>query len=148
MPLLNYTTTVGVDKTIGELHALLVKAGARQIMTDYEAGGIPTGLVFTVETAYGPRSFALPVNARSVLKILWSEKVERRYRTEAHAQRVAWRILKDWVEAQLALTASGMAALDQIMLPYMRDAQTGTTVYDLYSGQQLALAAGDERSTK
>ena len=32
---------------------------------------------------------------------------------------MAWRIIKDWVEAQMALLATGMVDLEEIFLPYM-----------------------------
>jgi len=70
------------------------------------------------------------------------EKVQARYATPEHAERVAWRIVKDWLEAQLAIIRTEMATLDQVMLPYMR-ADDGRTVYELYRDQALALPAGE-----
>ena len=32
---------------------------------------------------------------------------------------VAWRILKDWIEVQLALLDTGMVELEEISLPYL-----------------------------
>lgn len=61
MPLLNYTTTVPVGRTIGQIHGLLVEAGARQVMTEYDPVGRATGIAFAVETAHGARTFVLPV---------------------------------------------------------------------------------------
>jgi hypothetical protein len=65
-----------------------------------------------------------------------------RYRTPEHAERVAWRIVKDWLEAQLAIVATEMVTFDQVMLAYVRTSD-GTTLYDLYRGGGLpALGAG------
>jgi hypothetical protein len=50
MPLLNYTTTVSANKTIGEIQKALVSAGARQIGTEYDSRGVPTAVAFTIET--------------------------------------------------------------------------------------------------
>ena len=69
-------------------------------------------------------------------------QIPKRFKTTVQADRVAWRILKDWVEAQLALIATQMVSLDQIMLPYML-MDEGLTVYDLYRKQQLAIGSGD-----
>jgi hypothetical protein len=52
-PLLNYTTTVPVSRTIGQVHALLVEGGARQIMTTYNNVGTPTGVAFAIEVPGG-----------------------------------------------------------------------------------------------
>lgn len=142
MPLLNYTTSVPTARTISHVQGLLVSAGARSIATAYSGTGTPTGMAFTVDTPLGPRGFELPVQVDRVEAVLKKERVAPRYCTPEHAERVAWRILKDWVAAQLAITRTEMATLDQVMLPYMR-ADDGRTVYELYLDQQLALPAGD-----
>lgn len=141
MPLLNYTTTVPAGRTIGQVQGLLVEAGARSIQTDYDPVGRAVGLAFMVETIHGPRGFLLPVNAHRVEAVLKKDRVPARYATPEHAERVAWRIVKDWLEAQLAIIKTEMVTLDQVMLPYMKGGD-GRTVYELYVDQQLALPAG------
>jgi hypothetical protein len=143
MPLLNYTTSVPVGRTIGQIQGLLVEAGARQVMTEYDPVGRATGIAFAVETAHGARTFVLPVNSVRVEAVLKRDKVPNRFATPEHAERVAWRIVKDWVEAQLAIIRTEMVTLDQVMLPYMRSG-SGQTMYELYLNQQLALPAGSE----
>lgn len=138
MPLLNYTTSVPVNRTVGQVQGLLVEAGARRIATEYDDVGRTVGIGFGVETALGPRTFVLPVNADWVETVLERDRVARRYRSPEHAERVAWRIVKDWLEAQLAIIRTEMVTLDQVMLPYMRG-DDGRTVYELYVDQQLAL---------
>lgn len=142
MPLLNYTTTVPVNRTIGNVQALLVEAGARSVSTNYDEAGRTVGMVFAVQTAYGMRQFVLPVKADRVLAVLKADKVPPKYLTPEHAERVAWRIVKDWLEAQLALIRAEQASLDQVMLPYMTDGNG--TVYELYVDRQLALGPGSE----
>ena len=141
MPILNYTTTVPTDRTMGQVQGLLVRAGAWQVLTNYEAGK-PTSIAFTLNTPSGPRSFVLPVDTEAVHFLLdHDRKVERRFKTKEQAERVAWRIIKDWLEAQLAILESGMVSFDQIMLPYMRSGN-GQTMYELYLADQLALGTG------
>jgi hypothetical protein len=110
------------------------------VAATYDDDGEITGLAFTVATDFGHRSFTLPVNTAAVQTVLWREGVQARYRTTEHANRVAWRILKDWIEAQLAIIQTEMVTLDQVMLPYMQ-APNGQTVYELYVGQPM-LEAG------
>lgn len=143
MPLLNYTTKVPVKRTAGEVQALLVEVGARRIMTEYDEVGRAVGLAFTIQTGYGERSFLLPADASRVEAVLSRERVEPRYSTPEHAERVAWRIIKDWLEAQLAIIRTEMVTLDQVMLPYMAT-DGGQTVYERYLDSQLALPAGGE----
>lgn len=143
MPLLNYTTSVTVGRTIGQIQGLLVEAGARQVATEYDDVGRATGIAFAVQTAHGPRTFVLPVDSGRVETVLKRDKVPARYATPEHAERVAWRIVKDWVEAQLAIIRTEMVTLDQVMLPYMRSDE-GRTIYELYVDRQLALPAGSD----
>jgi hypothetical protein len=140
VPLLNYTTTVPVNRTIAQIQGLLVEAGARHILTEYSETGSSVGIAFGTETAAGPRQFVLPVKTERVQAVLLRENVPPRYTTREHAERVAWRIVKDWTEAQLAIIRTEMVTLDQVMLPYMRG-DDGRTVYDLYRDQLLALPA-------
>jgi hypothetical protein len=146
--LLNYTTTVAVEKTAGEIQRLLAKNGARSLQIDYDQHGNPIALAFQVETEIGMRGYRLPANLDAVFKTLtlqWNQgKVPRRFVTREQAARVGWRILKDWTEAQMALLATRMVTLSEIMLPWMIAGQDGETVYQLFERQQLALPAASQ----
>lgn len=143
MPLLNYTTEVAVSRSVGNVQALLVEAGARQIMSEFNDVGTPIAVAFAIDTGYGLRNFHLPVSTDRVLAVLRRDrKVPPRYKTPEQAERVAWRILKDWLEAQLAIIRTEMVTLDQVMLPYMQAEVGGRTVYELFRDQQLALPSG------
>lgn len=144
MPLLNYTTEVHVRRSVAEIHAALVEAGARQVMASYDAQGRAEGVAFTLQTIHGLRAFLLPVKTESVLAVLKRDRtVAPRYKTLEQAERVAWRILKDWIKAQLAIIETEMVTIDQVMLPYMQ-AEDGRTVYELYlEDQLLALPAAN-----
>lgn len=141
MPLLNYTTSVPVPRTLTLVQKMLVDAGASRLMIEYDSERRPTGIAFTVATAHGERSFLLPVNADRVHTVLQRQRVERRYQTIEHAERVGWRIVKDWLEAQLAIISTEMVSLEQVMLPYMAT-PGGQTMWELYVDQQLAVGSG------
>jgi len=141
MPLLNYTTQVSAQRTVSQIQAMLAGVGARRVMVEYDDAGRVTGVAFTVHTVHGERSFFLPAAAEKVAGVLSRQRVPARYATLEHAERVAWRIVKDWLEAQLAIIATEMVTLDQVMLPYMASGD-GRTMWDLYLDQQLALPAG------
>jgi len=139
--LLNYTTGVSVRRTASEIQDALVKAGAHAVMAEYRDGEC-IALNFAVPTSFGQRAFHLPVDPIPVEKILRRQagrgQIERRYSNADQAARVAWRIVKDWVEAQVALIETEMVSLEQVMLPYMR-AEGDKTVYELMLEHQLAL---------
>lgn len=137
MPLLNYTTTVPVERTVGKVQQMLVKAGAQGIAHSY-TGQVLTGLAFTVQAPYGPQTYSLPVDLDRVRSVLVKQRVAPRYSTKEHSARVAWKILHDWVAAQLAIIETEMVGLDQVLLPYAHTDHAGTTVYQRFIEQQQA----------
>lgn len=148
MPLLNYTTTVPVSRTMAQVTEILAKAGARQVLTEYSPSGVPTGIAFAVDTPNGLQNYHLPVDVAAISAVMKADRnISPRYRTPEQAERVGWRITKDWLEAQLAIIATRMVTFDQVMLPYM-SAGGGRTVYDLYLSQQLALSPGDDEAVE
>lgn len=140
MPIMNYTTTIAVSKTVGEVQATLARRGVSRISTLYNAEGNASGLGFEMLTDYGPREFELPVRTDAVLAALKRDLTPAKA-TKEQAARVAWRIAKDWLEAQAALIDAGMAQLDEVMLPYMLG-DDRRPVYEVFRGTQLALEGG------
>jgi hypothetical protein len=147
-PPLNYTTKVPVNRTSGECLSLLAQAGADHVAVSY-TDKQATGLAFVLETAHGTRSFRLPVNIEGVNSLLrradYPSNVSTpqlsRYVTREHAARVAWRIIKDWLEAQLAIVAAEMTSLDEVMLPYLQ--VEGQTLFERYiANERAAIEAG------
>ena len=120
MPVLNHTTAVPVAKTMAEMQTMLAKAGATAVAVMY-ADGEPSGMSFQLSTPSGVRTFTLPVDVAAVQALLIAQKrtTSRVDARPAQAERVAWRIVKDWLAAQLALIDAQMATLDEVMLPYL-----------------------------
>lgn len=135
MPLLNYTTKVDVYSTLGAIQRQLAKHGAKKIMQDYDGAGHVTALAFMIDTPLGSRGIRLPANVEAVHAVLLRQKVKC---DRDQAERVAWRIIKDWVEAQMAILESEMVQMDEIFLPYMID-RTGETLFQRYRNDQLLL---------
>lgn len=139
MPLKDYTTKIDAAKTAGEVQTILAKAGATGVAMQYEDGE-PVALAFTARTPFGMREFTVPADWQAVQRVLRRQKVAPALQTEEHARRVAWRITKDWVEAQLAIIQTEMVTIDQVMLPYMKtdhptDARQ-VTVFEAYQENQ------------
>lgn len=142
---LNYTTTIDAAKSATECVARLAQHGASGIGISYDTGR-PTGLSFVIGTPWGPRQYALPVNVTGTRKALEKAyaggRISRRYAEQDQAERVAWRVLKDWLEAQLALIEAGVAELPEVMLPYLKG-DDGLTVWQRYlEREQTAITAG------
>lgn len=135
MPLLNYTTKIDVFTSIGQIQGMLVKHGATKIMQEYTEDGHISALSFMINTAEGPRGIKMPSNVQAVHAVLNKQKVKCDYE---QAERVAWRIIKDWVEAQMAILESAMVQMDEIFLPYMVNKE-GQTLFECYQNNQLML---------
>jgi len=146
MPLLNYTTAVEALKTVGQIQGTLVAHGAKSIMMNYD-NGVVVSLSFLVGTPFGQMPIRLPIDANAVLKVLKQQsaqgKVPRRYANYEQAVRIAWRIVKDWVEAQMAILETEMVRMEQIFLPYMVT-KNDKTVYEVMVANRLLLSQRTE----
>jgi hypothetical protein len=142
MPIKNYTSIIAVNKSMADINKIL-QGRVASVSTHYAEDGSPSGLAFSIRTPHGIRNFMMTANVAGVHATLNSDpKVARMYRTVEHAQRVAWRIIKDWLDAQLALIEADLASMDQVMLPYLVVHPDGTTLYENYkTREQSALEA-------
>lgn len=138
MAILNYTTQIGSERTIAEIQQCLVKHGATRIVTDYKEG-LPAGLSFCLAINEQAVAFSLPANYQGVLRAMTKDpKVPRRYCSHEQALRVSWRIVKDWVEAQMAIVEANLADVAEVFLPYAIT-KSGNTLYKEIQGNQLKL---------
>lgn len=140
MAILNYTTTVDAFKTVSEIEYILMKHGAKSIMKNYENESV-IGLSFLIDTGVQKIPVRLPAKVDACLAVLHKEKRENPRKqikdTREQAERVAWRILKDWVEAQMALLDIEMVRFEEIFLPYIE--VQGQTVFEKLEEKQFLL---------
>jgi len=141
----NYSTEVPAARSISEIESILASFGATAIMKEYTEDGRARALSFKLKDEV----FKLPANVNGVKEVLYSGR--RGYygrdsmkKREDRAYRVAWRIIKDWIHAQLSLIASGQAHPQEIFLPYLYD---GTrTLYQAYvEGRLLTQGTKEEK---
>lgn len=128
-PILNYTTSISVQKTIGEIQETLSLHGNIQVLVEYEMG-TPSAISFRVNTAHGVLSFLLPAKIDSVFRVIERSKMPKSKKTRDQAARVAWRIIKDWIEAQMALIQSSQATIQEVFLPFVQSGN-GKTLYSI-----------------
>ena len=146
MAILNYTTTVDAFKTVSEIEYILMKHKAKSIMKNYDGESI-TGLSFLIDTGRQQVPVRLPVKIDECLEVLKTEKkngAKGVKATREQAERVAWRILKDWVEAQMALLDIEMVKFEELFLPDI-EAGNGTVFERLESSNFLLEVNADER---
>lgn len=138
MAIKNYTSKVGVYESLGEIQGALAAHGARQIMVEYDGDGKVMALAFSIESPMGRRAFSLPANVEGVRAVMAKQGVKD---VNGQAERTAWRNVRDWVLAQMAIIEAGMAQMDEVFLPYLTNGN-GQTLYQLYQGGALALGPG------
>lgn len=138
MPIANYTTGVPSDRSLSQIEAMLLGAGARTVGRHFNASRRVVGVDFSLETEFGERAFRLPVRVEGVHKALIADPEVSRGKSSSpeQAERVAWRIAHDWLRSQLALIEAGMASLPEVMFPYTL-VNGQDTVYEAYQQKQL-----------
>jgi|SRR5579863_1005408 len=137
MSLLNYTTKVSVDRSVAEIMKMLAKFRAQAVMVEHDETGTIVAMSFKILVDGNPVGYKLPVQWREVLHIINEDRrVPNAKKNNEHAKCVAWRIMKDWVEAQLAILETNMVTVDQVFLPYAV-ARDGRTLYEAVKSSNL-----------
>lgn len=142
--ILNYTTSIAAEKTVAQISDILRKANAQAVLTEYKDSQVEA-ISFRIKTQWGVLSYRLPANVEGVLSALQKDKaIPYRLRSKEHANNVAWRIIKDWLKAQLALIRAQLVTIDQVFLPFAQDA-TGRTVYERLKEERFSSLALPEK---
>ncbi len=135
MAILNYSTVINASRTVGEIQELLAKKGADRIITNYKDGLI-SSVSFVVSVYGNSIMFELPANWQGVKSALATSKAPK---TDEHAMNVCWRIIKDWIAAQMALIEAGQSDLVTVFLPYAILREGGTVAQKLLSNPKQFL---------
>lgn len=127
MKLVNYTTKIEPTQTIAEIQNMLADYDVSAMMTEYEGRQV-SAVSFKMVVEGKEFPFRMPCNWRGVYEILKQPEYSRIAikDKEAQAPRVAWRILHEWIRAQLSLVEVNMVTIPQVFLPYtiMSDGRT------------------------
>ena len=146
-------TGVPAATSAGEITGLLVRAGANQITTEYTNGRI-SGIRFSLPIAGTSYTFQLPARTEPVYKTLIKAKPYNSHRRRSlqqyeedmrqSAERIGWRQLFRWVQAQIAVIDIGMVAAHEVFLPYMLVGRNQTVLQMFEEKQFKMLMAGKE----
>ena len=131
MAVRNYTTQIQVEKTITEIESIILKFGAKGIYKEYSGSKI-NGLMFYIEKDGQKIPFKIPMSiekSRRVVENAVKEgKLPRKFMQEPlrseQGERIAWRIIKDWIDSQLSLFEMQFADAIEILLPYAYNLQS------------------------
>jgi Fe-S cluster biosynthesis and repair protein YggX len=142
----NYTTEVPLQKTITEIHHLLAENGATGIATEYDKGRI-RDIFFKIKVTGKELAFRLPAKPDKVYAALHGQTMSHyhdRYGEQWHdqAERVAWRICKSWLEAQITLINLEQAKMEEVFLPYLVVGKNNESLYEVMKDKQFLLPSG------
>lgn len=123
--ILNYTTDVPVSKTIQEIQSELLRMRAASIAFDYDDQGGIQAVKFGLLVKGKEFGFKLPAKSDKVYDLLFKEKASN-YRNvryipgyKEQSKKIAWRIVLQWLKAQMALIELEQVKPEEIFLPYM-----------------------------
>ena len=138
------TTVIDPARSAGEITAELVAAGATSINTDYKDNKV-CGLRWIMKANGVDVLFDMPVRVTPVFKVLNGRRASQWDRTQKaasdllQAERVAWRQLLRWVQAQNAMIDAGMVQPAEVYLPYMVVHASGRTLFQQMSESQFKM---------
>jgi hypothetical protein len=141
-------TDAPVSRSVEEIMAQLRDFGASQITTHYVDGDIK-GLRWVMKIQGLDQVFDMPARTEMVFKLLRERAAagrmtkDKEAKLHGRANRIAWRQLLRWIEAQMAMIQTGMVHPGEVFLAYRLDPSSGKTLfqYMMESGFKL-LAAG------
>lgn len=125
----NYTTGVAVKRSVAEIQDMLVSAGAEHVAVSYGSDREPIGVLFTL----AGNGYSLPARVAGVHRALQRQRgLKPSQRSEEQARRVAWRIVRDWTRAQLAIIEAQLVTTPEVFLPYLITANVDGEARTLY----------------
>ena len=147
MPILNYTTKIDAWQTISEIQQMLSKHGATHFSIRNEESK-PVAVSFSIDFNGQPLNFLLPCKFQNVWTIMKKDanavKVLKKAMkfNEEQSFKVSWRIVKDWIEAQLALVEVEMVKVEEVFMPYLIVNSNGQTLSEkILQGNGMKLLA-------
>jgi hypothetical protein len=129
-----------------EIQQLLAENGATGIMFEYDGQGKLKDVFFRIEVAGKQLPFRLPAKPQHVYDALFAGmQYENRLKEERmkKAERIAWRICKLWLEAQITHINLDQAKPQEVFLPYLV-MPNNKTLYEVMEEHKFLLPEGEE----
>lgn len=136
MPIKNYTSKVKPTQTIIEIEEILQEHGIRQMHKFFDDDGQVEGIYFTIPFGDRMVHYKMPAKVEAVRQIM-ADDPDIRPGYVKNARCVAWRIIKDWIDAQLTMVKVNLVEIHQIFLPYAYDPSSGETLYDKFASGNM-----------
>lgn len=122
----NYTTEVSVATSIMEIEQILIRCGVQGITKEYGPTGRVAAMLFHAPVEGRSQAIRLPAKFEEVQEMLWAEyrKITVRPRKTKpdfaeQAERIAWRLVKDWVAVQMSMISLRQSDFLEVFLSYV-----------------------------
>lgn len=121
------TTTVTVTKSQSDLIALLRRYGCRDFGFDEDPNGQEASVRFRVTTGGRDLPVLMRVNIDAVYRALYpvgpkgygAQRNKALEQRQQQAQRTAWRLLIDWIDAACSTTAIGLQSVEEVFMAHI-----------------------------
>ena len=140
MPIKNYTTKIPAVQTIGEIQGILAAHGAKKVMIDYGDGGKIIAITFALDYNNTLLGFRLQANSAGVLSVMSKDRTKCDLE---QAERIAWRNVKDWITAQVALVETEQATMTELFLPKLVSNEE-QTLYEAFQNRGFMIGDGSK----
>ena len=135
MPLKNYTSQVSAQRSISFIETKLAQHGARQIVKQFTMDGRVSGILFSLDIEGQEVPFKVPAKVDECAKILTNQlssraRPETRKKIPKQAERTAWKIASDWIEAQMAMIELAQVDIMEVFLSYVYDPAKEISYFD------------------
>ena len=137
MAIKNYTTKVPAVQTVGEIQGILAAHGARKVMMDYDDGKV-IAVTFALQVGGALQGYRLDARPHGVIAAMAKDRLRC---GETQAENIAWRNVKDWIAAQIALVETEQATMEELFLPMMTG-KNGETLYEVFQSGRLLPGGG------
>ncbi len=130
----NYTSMVPVSRSMAFIESKLVQNGAKAVLKTYGENKRVEAMCFSLEIDGRPVRFKLPARVANCEAVLLAN-LSPRARPETvkkipdQAVRTAWKIVSDWVEAQMAMIELAQIEVMEVFMPYVFDGKQ--TYYEI-----------------
>lgn len=144
MPIKNYTTKIQPVQTVSEIQGMLATHGAKKIMFDYGDNGSVSCITFALEQNGSLRGYKLESKPHGVIAAMARDGMKC---DSVQAEKIAWRNVKDWIAAQIALIETEQATMEELFFPKMIYSDN-STVFESYQLSQFQIGASDRNNDR
>lgn len=134
MTLKNYTSSVSASRSISRIETKLASHGARQIVKFYDDDNRVSSVAFIMKFDGIEMPYKLPARVAECEKVLKAgirrPRPDTFKRISDQAERTAWKIVSDWVDAQMAMIELSQVEFMEVFLPYLYSYNKEQTLFE------------------